>query len=170
MQAALAAATAMADRMLAGSSASLKAKLTEMSRYLPSAAMRKRMPAGSGTIGSVPPRSACASAEEWRRAVRATAKVFARCQITQGTRIEHEKYVVWVNTYAEIHGHRVRCRQSRGACHLMPVAPQGGHFREGRVRRSCHLVVCELICDAMCGARCCTEGTRDGWLRRARQG
>jgi hypothetical protein len=53
LQAALAAATAMADRMLAGSSASLKAKLTEMSRYLPSAAMRKRMPAGSGTIGSV---------------------------------------------------------------------------------------------------------------------
>ena len=95
----------MADRMLAGSSTSLKAKLTEHARYLPSAAMRKRMPAGSGTIGSVPARSACASAEEWRLAVRATAKVFARCQITQGTRIEHESYVVWVNTYAEIHGH-----------------------------------------------------------------
>ena len=44
----------MADRMLAGSAASRKAKLTEMSRYLPSAAMRKRMPAGSGTIGSGP--------------------------------------------------------------------------------------------------------------------
>ena len=91
--------------MLAGPSASLKAKLTEHARYLPSAAMRKRMPAGSGTICSVPARSACVSAEEWRRAVRATAKVFARCQITEGTRIEHEKYVVWVNTYAEIMGH-----------------------------------------------------------------
>ena len=95
----------MADRMLAGPSASLKAKLTEHARYLPSAAMRKRMPAGSGTICTVPARSACVSAEEWRRAVRATAKVFARCQITEGTRIEHEKYVVWVNTYAEIMGH-----------------------------------------------------------------
>ena len=56
---------------LAGSSAILKAKLTEHARFLPSAAIRKRMPAGSGTIGSVPIRSACASAEEWRRAVRA---------------------------------------------------------------------------------------------------
>ena len=55
----------MADRLglLAGSSAILKAKLTEHSRYLPSAAMRKRMPAGSGTIGSVPVRSSCVSVQ-----------------------------------------------------------------------------------------------------------
>ena len=96
----------MVDRLLAGSSAILKAKLTEQSRYLPSAAIRKRMPVGSHTIGSVPARSSCTSAEEWRRAVRGTAKVFARCQVTEGTRIEHESYVVWVNTYAEIMGLR----------------------------------------------------------------
>ena len=71
--------------------------------------------------------------------MRSTAKVFARCQITEGTRIEHEKYVVWINTYAEIMGHGTFVVVDRavgaGALHaaLMPS----------------HADVCELT------VRCC---------------
>ena len=35
------------ERLLAGPAASLKAKLTEKTKYLPTAVMKKRMPAGS---------------------------------------------------------------------------------------------------------------------------
>ena len=63
----------------------MKAKLTQKSKWLPTALLKMKMPAGSDAIADVPTlfdfcRDGQLDLEEYARSVRAVAKVFRTCQ------------------------------------------------------------------------------------------
>ena len=91
--------------LLAGPSATLRGKLTEKVRYRPTAKIAPLLPAGTETLESLPTvrpgvpehelvRSEPTEAEmeEYCKAIRRTAAVFARNHHKVGTLAEHDKY------------------------------------------------------------------------------
>ena len=103
--------------LLAGPSATLRGKLTEKVRYRPTAKIAPLLPAGTDTLESlvkvrpgVPERELVrsepteAEMEEYCKAIRRTAAVFARNHHKVGTLAEHDKYVVWVNVWMQLSG------------------------------------------------------------------
>ena len=95
----------------------LRGKLTEKVRYRPTAKIAPLLPAGTETLESLPTvrpgvpehelvRSEPTEAEmeEYCKAIRRTAAVFARNHHKVGTLAEHDKYVVWVNVWMQLSG------------------------------------------------------------------
>ena len=84
--------------LLAGPASSLKAKLTEKTRYAPTARIRKLMPAGAGSIVSVPTlgefvREATEHADalaKYTAAIQKVSRVMGRVQHKEATLNEHD--------------------------------------------------------------------------------
>ena len=87
-----------------------KAKLSEKARYLPTARIEKRMPAGSDAIATVPLlHEFCAEGGEvdmdaYVASVRGVATVFRHFHCQAGTLAEHHKYAVWFSKWMELIG------------------------------------------------------------------
>ena len=100
-------------RLLSGPAAELTAKLTEKSRYRPTALIRRILPAGAECLESVPTleRGGLAGAEptaeqlaRYVAEVRAAAAVFATSNMQHDTLAEHDKYIVWIDAWAKLSG------------------------------------------------------------------
>ena len=96
--------------MLSGSAAQLRAKLQTKTRYLPTAAVAKILPAGAASLEHVPrlqqfnASDSRLATEEYVQAIRKVARVFGRFHHTQETLAEHDTYMVWVAAWAQISG------------------------------------------------------------------
>ena len=96
--------------MLSGSAAQLRAKLQTKTRYLPTAAVAKILPAGAASLEHVPrlqqfnASDSRLATEEYVQAIRKVARVFGRFHHAQETLAEHDRYVVWVAAWAQISG------------------------------------------------------------------
>lgn len=124
---ALAARSAM---LLASPAAALRAKLTEKTRYRPTAAIKPLLPVGVESLEAVPrlahvPRMGQVSAtamNEYVEAIRKCARAFAKSHRKKGTLVERDNYVVWVDSWARLSGFgeyvivddTVRQRRARG--------------------------------------------------------
>ena len=96
--------------MLSGSAAQLRAKLQTKTRYLPTAAVAKILPAGAASLEHVPrlqqfnASDSPLATEQYVQAIRKVARVFGRFHHTQETLAEHDTYMVWVAAWAQISG------------------------------------------------------------------
>ena len=101
--------------LLAGAKATLRAKLSEKTRFRATASMRPLMPAGSNALTMLPQletdeehdldqEPTDEEVREYVEAVQKTAKVFARYHIKTGTLAEHDNYMVWVDAWARLAG------------------------------------------------------------------
>ena len=79
-------------------------------RYLPTAYIAERLPAGSKSLERVPSLAAGTVEDELERlqayvtSIRATARVFATFHHTGLALAEHATYMVWIGTWCELSG------------------------------------------------------------------
>ena len=97
---------------MAAPTANLKAKLTEKTRYRPTAMIKPLMPAGATSLETVPmlegdhfhcERSE-AEIEQYVTEIRRTAKLFVKLNCKEGTLAEHDKYMIWIDSWARLSG------------------------------------------------------------------
>ena len=100
------------DMLLSGPSAAKSGHLIGKMRYRPTAVVERLLPAGSDRLDGIPRMRSGASRKElfaseptasdlaaYEKAIRATARVFAKYHHQTGTLAEHDHYVVWVDTW-----------------------------------------------------------------------
>lgn len=96
--------------LLASASKAISARMMQK-QYMPTALLVLDLPAGSiEASGSVPKfatdaeRSAAERLDEYVMAVRATIKVFAKYHHKKETLAEHDRYFVWLDSWAQLSG------------------------------------------------------------------
>ena len=109
-----------AAMLLAAPSAALRARLTEKTRYRATALVDPLLPAGSGSIETVPTLGGArdgvgqralalhepteVEVKKYYADIRRTARVFARFHMKKGTLAEHDKYMIWIDSWARLSG------------------------------------------------------------------
>ena len=96
--------------MLAGPSAQMRSRLTDKTKYVPTALIAKILPAGSASLEAVPTLAEGGEDDLRRRtdeyvlAIRSVTRVWGRFHLKQETLEEHDMYMVWIASWAELSG------------------------------------------------------------------